>query len=261
MPFTLTTIDPGNAHLQACIGYDTCRKTLIIRDPTLRHWTEFLADTMLDHYRSVGRAAWRWCPKSRPLCCKTSICPSGAVRPGLSASTRLAGPRPRSRRRPLSEFAQTAPDQRLTLQARRILAIYDADSAELFAGIEELLKRFPDDPLMTLSKISALRELARRNERLALLQKMVGLKGSDPLFWRRYPQEMSANAREHPTAMRLLKRVFRFRPYDEGALAILANILWDQRRFEEAMELYGFAACLGDKDEGLRAAGSRPLAI
>ena len=81
----------------------------------------------------------------------------GAVRSGLSASTRLAGPPPRSRRRPLSEFAQTAPDQRLTLQARRILAIYDADSAELFAGIEELLKRFPDDPLMTLSKISALR--------------------------------------------------------------------------------------------------------
>ena len=113
------------------------------------------------------------------------------------------------------------------------------------------MKRFPDDPLMTLSKISAVRELARRNERLALLQKMVGLKGSDPLFWRRYPQEMSADAREHPTAMRLLKRVFRFRPYDEGALAILANILWDQRRFEEALELYGFAACLGDKDEGL----------
>ena len=62
---------------------------------------------------------------------------------------------------------------------------------------------------------------------------------------------MSAYVREHPTAMRLLKRVFRFRPYDEGALAILANILWDERRFEEALELYGFAACLGDKDEGL----------
>src|SRR5262249_14256528 len=58
-------------------------------------------------------------------------------------------------------------------------------------------------------------------------------------------------AREHPTAIRLLNRVFRFRPYDEGALAILGNMLWDQRRFGEALELYGFAACLGDKDEGL----------
>ena len=89
---------------------------------------------------------------------------------------------------------------------------------------------------------------------------MVGLKGSDPLFWRRI-RKRCPPMREHPTAMRLLKRVFRFRPYDEGALAILANILWDQRRFEEALELYGFAACLGDKDEGLAAAGSRPLAI
>lgn len=30
---------------------------------------------------------------------------------------------------------------------------------------------------------------------------------------------------------------------------ILASIYWDQRRFEEALELYRIAACLDDKDE------------
>jgi tetratricopeptide (TPR) repeat protein len=245
-------MDPGNAHLQACIGYDTCRKTLLIRDPTLRHWTEFLADTMLEHYRSVGPRGMGMVPKERAYLLQDLDLPESAVYDQVYQLQRSLHIHDRERAAAiLEDLRDSAPGQRLTLQAQRILAQYDADPAELLAALEELLKLFPDDPLLSLSKISCLRELARREERLALLQKMVGHKDSDPLFWRQYAQELSADAREHPTAIRLLQRVFRFRPYDEGALAILANILWDQRRFEEAMELYGFAACLGDKDEGL----------
>jgi len=252
VPFTLTTIDPGNAHLQACIGYDTCRKTLLIRDPTLRHWTEFIADTMLEHYRSVGPRGMAIVPKEQAHLLQDLDLPESALYDQVYQLQRALQVHDRERAAAIYQsLCQTAPGQRLTLQARRILALYDSDSAELLAAIEELLKLFSDDPLLTLSKISALRELARRDERLALLEKMVGRKESDPLFWRQYAQELSADAREHTTAVRLLKRVFRFRPYDEGALAILANVLWDQRRFEEALELYGFAACLGDKDEGL----------
>jgi tetratricopeptide (TPR) repeat protein len=252
IPFTLTTMDPGNAHLQACIGYDTCRKTLLIRDPTLRHWTEFLADTMLEHYRSVGPRGMAMVPKEQAHLLDDLDLPESGLYDQVYQLQRALQDHDRARAADIYQnMRASAPDQRLTLQARRILAMYDANATELLAAVEELLKLFPDDPLLTLSKVSYLREQARRDERLALLQKMCGRKDSDPLFWRQYAQELSADAREHSTAIRLLNRVFRFRPYDEGALAILANMLWDQRRFEEALELYGFAACLGDKDEGL----------
>ena len=252
VPFTLTTMDPGNAHLQACIGYDTCRKTLLIRDPSLRHWTEFLADTMLEHYRSVGPRGMAMVPMAQAHLLQDLDLPDATLYDYVYHLQRALQDHKRDRAADIYQtMRDAAPGQRLTLQARRILALYDSDTSEALAAVEELLKLFPDDPLLTLSKVSYLRELARRDERLTLLQKMCGRKDSDPLFWRQYAQELTADAREHPISIRLLKRVFRFRPYDEGALAILANIFWDQRRFEEALELYGFAACLGDKDEGL----------
>jgi tetratricopeptide (TPR) repeat protein len=252
VPFTLTTMDPGNAHLQACIGYDTCRKTLLIRDPTLRHWTEFLADTMLEHYRSVGPRGMAMVPSQQAHLLSDLDLPEAEGYDRVYHLQRALQVHDRQRAADIyRDMTASAPDQRLTLQARRILALYDSDTSEILASLEALLQLFPDDPLLTLSKISCLRELGRRDERLTLLQKMCGLKDCDPLFWRQYAQELSADAREHRPAMRLLRRVLRFRPFDEGSLAILANILWDQRRFDEALELYGFAACLGDKDESL----------
>src|SRR5262249_4254220 len=97
----------------------------------------------------------------------------------------------------------------------------------------------------------SLRQLARREERLTLLRDICGRKEADPVFWRCYAQELGPDAREHATAMRLLRRTIRYRPAEAPNFALLANILWDQRRFAEATELYRFATCLDDKDEGL----------
>ena len=54
VPFTLTVVDPGNAHMQAVIGYDTCRKSLLARDPYVRQHVEYHADGLLKNYRSTG---------------------------------------------------------------------------------------------------------------------------------------------------------------------------------------------------------------
>ena len=62
---------------------------------------------------------------------------------------------------------------------------------------------------------------------------------------------MSADAREHPEALRLLKRVLRARPAQANTLYLVANVLWNQRQFARATELYRFAACLDDKKEHL----------
>jgi tetratricopeptide (TPR) repeat protein len=151
----------------------------------------------------------------------------------------------------LAALEAEAPEHRLTFQARFILARYDADHAKFLAAVEELLRLFPQDGVFEMAKVACLGQLVRRDERLALLRAICDRKDADPVFWRVLAQELSADAREHGTAMRLLRRALRCRPADAPNFALLANILWDQRRFEEAMELYRFAACLDDKDEGL----------
>src|SRR5258706_6291688 len=148
----------------------------------------------------------------------------------------------------LVELQNAAPGHPLTLQARRRLAVYDSNHAEILSSLEELLKLFPNEANLRLSKLTLLRD-ARRDERLNYLQEICGDKHSDPLFWQQYAAELSADARETERATRMLQRSIRYRPMDANSFSIYGDILWAQRRFEQACELYRFAACLEDKRE------------
>jgi hypothetical protein len=65
VPFTLTTVEPSNAHLQAIIGYDAMRGTLLVRDPFYRSIGEFAADEALARYRATGPRGMAMVPCSR----------------------------------------------------------------------------------------------------------------------------------------------------------------------------------------------------
>ena len=54
LPFTLTTVNAANAHLQAICGYDTLRGVLLMRDPYIPHIGEMLADRMHEAYGATG---------------------------------------------------------------------------------------------------------------------------------------------------------------------------------------------------------------
>jgi tetratricopeptide (TPR) repeat protein len=151
----------------------------------------------------------------------------------------------------LAALRAADPDHRLTWYARRALALYDADPAELLACAEGLLRLFPDDPLCVLLRLVCLRDQARRDDLIAALDAACSGRGAHPIFLRLRAREAVADARDHPRAIRLLRKAIRYQPGDAGNYATLAHLLWARRRFAESVELYGFAACLGDKDEGL----------
>ncbi|MGC8539363.1 MAG: C39 family peptidase [Phycisphaerae bacterium] len=54
IPFAVATVEPASAHLQAVIGYDELRGTLIIRDPYIRPVVEFVSELTLERYASTG---------------------------------------------------------------------------------------------------------------------------------------------------------------------------------------------------------------
>ena len=60
-----------------------------------------------------------------------------------------------------------------------------------------------------------------------------------------------ADARQHPQALYLLRRAVRRNPMLARAYSTLARIRSAQRKFDEALQLYHFAACLEEKDEFL----------
>ena len=148
----------------------------------------------------------------------------------------------------LAELVKESPGHALTLQARRRLGVYDSNHSEILSSVEELLKLFPREGNLHLSKLSLLRD-APREERLKYLQEICSGKHPDPFFWQQYACELSADARETTRATQMLRRSMRYRPVDANSFSIYGDILWAQRRFEEACELYRFASCLEDKRE------------
>ncbi len=149
-------------------------------------------------------------------------------------------------------FAQmqaASPRHRVTLDARYRLAIYDENPNQRLAAVDDLLATYPDNPCLQQLKLSSLRDLSHREERLQTYEKLCRGKEANYVFFQQYAQELTSDARRYKEAIELLTRSLRRNSTDGGTYYILANIYWNQRRFEEALELYRIAACLNDKDE------------
>ncbi|HVE40685.1 MAG TPA: tetratricopeptide repeat protein [Planctomycetota bacterium] len=250
IPFTLTTVEPASAHLQALIGYDGRRSSYIVRDPYQRNYGEFLNPEMLERYRSTGPRGMMLVPRSKESSLEGLLLPEAALYDFLYALQQALERHDRTEALKAHDvLAEKAPGHRLTLHARRTLASYDADRVTQLACVEELLKLFPEDANLLLEKLSHLREMGRREERLELLRRQCAKDDSPPLFWQQYARELAYDAREHAPAMQLLRRAIRAMGRDAESYHSLAGILWNRRRLEESMELYRFAACVEDRNE------------
>jgi tetratricopeptide (TPR) repeat protein len=250
LPFALTVTQPSSAHQQAVIGYDSRCRAFIYRDPYMPYSGEYQADGFLEGQRSTGPVGMVLVPRDRVQLLDGLALPDAAqydrvyeLRRALEVHDRPAA------QAAVQALEQQAPGHRLTFLARRLLADYDDDQAELLRAVDALLGLYPDDGVLLLGKLACLQHLGRREERLEVLRRASERKDANPVFWRHYARELSADARESHSAARWLRRALRAQPADAGNLSQLANLIWDQGQWEKAFELYRFAACLGDKDE------------
>jgi cellulose synthase operon protein C len=250
VPFTLTTSEANSAHLQAVVGYDELRQTLWIRDPFIYYANEFPVKPLLERYRSTGPRGMALVPVARRELLEGLELPESALYDQLHAVQRALAQHQRSEALTVCRQMQAeAPAHRLTLTARRAMAGYDTNTPAMLECLEELLKQFPEDGNLNLCKLGCLRELARREERLRLLEAQCAKRGVDPIFWQQYAQELRADARQHAAAASWVHWALRYRPTDPALVSARADLLWDQREFAKATRYYYFAACLADKNE------------
>ncbi len=250
IPFTFTTVDPSNAHLQAIIGYDGRRGTLVVRDPFWRHSSEAIAKNILNRYKAWGPRGMALVPERYREQLESVDLPDAHLWDQLYELDRALTEHQRTKAQDIYDHIQsTAPGHLLVCHARRRLSLYDCNPTEQLAAVERLLEYAADDQVLQLERLGLLRDLAHREERLETYKILCGRKETHRIFWQQYAGEMQADARRHDDAIWLLQRAVHRWPTEATNYFILANIYWDQRKFDEAFQLYRYAACLDDKNE------------
>ncbi|MBL8482912.1 MAG: C39 family peptidase, partial [Rhodocyclaceae bacterium] len=250
IPFTLTTTWPGGAHLQAAIGYDELRGTLLIRDPMSRVHGEFAIDGLLAAHRSTGPRGLAFVPPAAAARMAGLHFPDAeiwdiqyAVNAALNRHQRDAAAQA------AEQLAARFAGHRLAQVARRTLAAYDGDEAAMLAAVEQLLAMFPDDVNLQLAKAASLAALASRDKQLAWLAGLSCAPDGRPLVDLNHARLLGQDARQAARARTLLRRVLGRLPANAAAWSALADLLWQAGHKDAAIEHYRHAACLAETDE------------
>ncbi len=252
VPFTLTTKQPNSGHLQAVVGYDGRRGTLVLRDPSYRNRREVQADEFLKHFAAFGPRGMALVPAAKAgLLERLELGDAPLWDERYRFNLALERHQRDEAAAILARMEAAAPDHTLTWHAQVQLAGYDGDQRAQLAALEKLLGRFPEDGVLQLQRLSLLRNMSRRDELLQALATLSNKPEADSVFMLLYAQELAADARQHDQALSLLKTALRKRPTDPRAYHTLAELYWNRQQFDKALELYRFATCFNDKDEDL----------
>lgn len=250
IPFTLTTVEPSSAHLQAVIGYDSRYRSLLIRDPFARNYGEFTIDRFLERYRSTGPRGMVLVPNDQVHLLGSLDLPDTDLYDDIYQLQLALLAHDRDRARDLYKVMRRRDkDHRLTLTARRLIAAYDGNESGLLKSTERLLAFYPNDPVVQSAKIQSLRQLDRREARLEILRELTSKPGLDPIFRLQYAQELMSDARQHAEVASLLRRLLRRYPLFSRPYALSAELCVGSQRWNESLALHRIAACLDEKDE------------
>ena len=250
VPFSFATVAPGSAHLQAIIGYDARRGTALLRDPSGYTLGECIAVDFFDSYRSTGPRGMALVPPGETHRLAGLALPDEAVYDLVYTLKRnLADHRREDAERQCQQLTRDHPHHMLTAGSRYELAIYDGDLVAALHAIEELLRRFPNDQPLALRRVRLLRDLHHREAALEALNEILEREDADGIFWQQRAEVLRGDARHGPAAEADLQRALRARPTDPYIYSSLAALRVAEHRFDVALDLYRFAACLSPTDE------------
>ncbi|MFN3167226.1 MAG: tetratricopeptide repeat protein [Phycisphaeraceae bacterium] len=250
VPFTFSTVEPGNGHLQAVVGYDQTRNTLLLRDPFYPTTGEVLAESLEERYGPYGPRGMLLVPPDRAdlidgldLTDRALWEQTHAARAALITHDRDTAVRT------IEAMRDQAPTATLTLNAELSLADYDNDADARSRLVEALIERYPKCPAIVPRRLDCMSERGLRHERLALLREACDREDASALLIHRLAEELAEDAREAGRAEWHLRRLIRSNPRNADAYNSLANMLWARDERREAARLYRYAACIEDTRE------------
>ena len=270
VPFTLTTSWATGAHLQACIGYDERIGTLLIRDPTHRHYGEFLLDELIKQHPVDGPRGMLFLPASESARLEGIDLPDQSVYDLRHRLALALDEHDREQAKAVVEqMRREAGGHALTRRAESDLNAYLGHLPQRRVAVEDLRRRFPEHQATMLELLGVLQQTSDRPAQVALLREAVGRKDCDPAFFSEFGELLSQDARTLTGAERFLNKAVRFRPRDSRSYHNLARCHWKRRRFDTAVQCWRAAAglAIGQEEyshsyfEACRARGRRDEAL
>ena len=250
VPFVLTLVEAGFSQPRLVVGADALKHTVFLAEPGDRRPTEAPVGPLVERFASAGPRCLALVPLAEAARLDGLELPDAAAYDALYAVQRplLTHDRPAA----VDAFGLLCadfPGHRLAVLAELALARYDAHPVKLLAAYDQLLTRFPHDATYVMGKANALRELYRHAERLELLE-AEGFRGeAEALVMQSLAQVLLPRPDRQLDADRLLRRSVRLRPAAASGYFLLATQWWEQRRFDEAAEVYRFAVTLEEREE------------
>ncbi|WP_176159204.1 tetratricopeptide repeat protein [Prosthecobacter debontii] len=250
VPFELSTVDVGNAHAQAVIGYDELRETIFIQDPSEPHYREVPAEAFLANYALTGPRGMVIVPAEKATWLNRLELPEAEIHDlNYRFSQALSKYDRETAVTTLQTMESLDSSHRLVLLGRLSLASFDGNDVAKLEGLDRLLEAFPRDPRLIYWKMMVLRSIGHRDARLELLR---DVSFNHPALLREWGVELMSDAQDWPKARRILWRAHALMPSDGLLLVRLADLMRRTRECEEAeiLQYYRFAAAFSDKVEG-----------
>ncbi|MCH7342013.1 C39 family peptidase [Pelomonas sp. CA6] len=258
LPFALVTLQSASGHLQAVVGYDRLRNTLLIRDPYLPVHTEFEAGALVEAQRAQGPRALLLVPPEEVHRLQGLVLPEAedwdllhAMQAALERHDRGAA------LEALERLRGQAPGSRLAWRAARQLAAYDGNEPQIHAATDALLQMFPGDAHLQLSKVASLAELEGQALAESYMEAAAAPLEAEPLLLARLAERLSQDARRLPRAWALMRQALRRQPAQGRLWWQWADLLWREGRQQASLAPYRWAACLMPTDEGAAKAYAR----
>jgi len=250
IPFAVTTVEATSAHLQAIVGYDSRAGTLIIRDPGDRHYSEYRQKAFFKDYAHSGPLAMLMLPPEQEKSIADLKLPDRELFDIVHRLNDALEHHDRERAAAChQEIVSRAPGHRLNPYTAYILAGYDDDQRAALDALQRLIDQFPAAERFRYYHFCRRRNFVTRDEQESFLRKRIGGKTIFTLYLKELADLLAEDARELEEAGYYYRRALRYRSADAAVLFGHAGVLWDMRRFEEATELYRFAACMSDRSE------------
>ena len=251
VPFTLSTVEPGSAHLQAVVGYDRRKGVYLLRDPYYPTLQELLIEEAGKYYASSGPRCFVLLPQEQAHLLDDITFPETqfydryyAVQCALKKHQRDVA------EEQIRVLKEQDSGQRLTLWARRSLARYDSDYKAELDCVDALLTLYPDDLNLQADKAYLLAELGQHRAQIQFLEEAVITNHHHPHITRMLADCLRHDQRQYGQTTKLLLSILSRQPFNAAAIWSLASVYWNQESERaHAFELYRLCASLEDKNE------------
>jgi tetratricopeptide (TPR) repeat protein len=250
VPFILTLVEAGFSQPRLVIGADAVRGSVSVLDGTDRRPVDAPVGSLLERFAPFGPRCLALVPGAEAARLENLPLAEIDARDALYAV-----------QKPLLSHDRSAADAALRVMRDRFtghalatfgelaLARYDAHPLRLLSLYDALLAKHPHESTWVLSKANVLRDLNRVPERLALLEVEGGSIDAEPMLAQTLAQAILPLPHRQEEAARLLRRSVQNRPTAAAGYYLLATQWWENRRFDEATELYRFACALEERED------------